>query len=287
MMNMTGSRLIRLGLVSVTCFLAMQSMAQERMAPWDKQGAQPRLSDSYWGHKEQGYFWYKDEEDRKKREAEKVEQAAKSPQKNAEDERKQALKEFEELKKAIDEQLKIAYMTGKREDVELFLRLQKKMIAMTSRFADTAQRVVWVTPELDASMSARPTTDLAMKTYDEIQRNNEEESLRALAQTNGLFFFFRGDCPYCHKFAPVLKRFADEFGFKVFPISLDGGGLPEFTQYQNDNGIAAKLGVQSVPATFLVSPDTKTIQPIGYGALAVSELRERMYAMTQVPIGQR
>ena len=41
-----------------------------------------------------------------------------------------------------------------------------------------------------------------------------------------LIFVFRGDCPHCHRFAPILKRFEQEFGFTVLAISMDGRAIP-------------------------------------------------------------
>jgi len=54
-------------------------------------------------------------------------------------------------------------------------------------------------------------------------------------------FFFRGACPYCHKFAPLLKAFADRYGFRLVDVSLDGGGLPEFPTPQPNAQAAEAL----------------------------------------------
>ena len=32
--------------------------------------------------------------------------------------------------------------------------------------------------------------------------------------------FMQGKCPYCHKFDPVLKQLATQYGFSVFPYTL-------------------------------------------------------------------
>jgi conjugal transfer pilus assembly protein TraF len=58
----------------------------------------------------------------------------------------------------------------------------------------------------------------------------------------------------------------------VFPVSLDGGGLPEYPSAMTDNGIAAKLEVRVVPAVFLAVPGSGEITPIGYGVMAEEEL---------------
>ena len=89
------------------------------------------------------------------------------------------------------------------------------------------------------------------------------------------------DCPYCHQFAPLLKDFEAKFGLKIVPISVDGGGLPEFRSPRVDNGIARTLDVRQVPALFLAEPRGGKITPIGYGVLSESELLERIFVVTQ------
>ena len=96
-------------------------------------------------------------------------------------------------------------------------------------------------PSLDYGLTGRPTNAMAINAFDEQQRDRQAQAVRSLAATHGLIFIFRSDCPYCHRFAPILKRFEEEFGMTVFAVSLDGRGLPEYPNAQPDNGIAARL----------------------------------------------
>jgi len=90
---------------------------------------------------------------------------------------------------------------------------------------------------------------------------------------------FRSDCPFCHRFAPILKRFEQDFGMKVLAVSLDGGILPEYPDARADNGIAARLNASSVPALYLTVPATREIQPVGFGLMSGSDLLERIAAL--------
>ncbi len=42
--------------------------------------------------------------------------------------------------------------------------------------------------------------------------------------------FMQGRCPYCHQFDPVLKQLAQQYGFSVFPYTLDGQGDTAFPE---------------------------------------------------------
>ena len=47
-----------------------------------------------------------------------------------------------------------------------------------------------------------------------------KDAMAAIAREYGLYFVIRGDCPYCHEFAPYLRRFAAAHGFTVIAVTL-------------------------------------------------------------------
>lgn len=265
----------------LACSIGAGAALASNDAPVDS--SVPALDDAmpaYWKGREEGWFWYKDSADEAKP-PEREQRAAKP------DTRPEELVAFEAMQKRLEELKRIAIMRPTEETIGAFLAFQQQVTRKSALFADVAQRVVWKTPELDYATSGRPTNNFAMQVFDEELGKRQKKTLQALAPTHGLFFFFRSDCPYCHRFAPVLKRFEQENGLKVFPISLDGGSLPEYPTPSNDNGIAATLQVKSVPALFLAVPGTKQVTPIGYGVLATSDLVERIHLLTRVPAGAR
>ena len=107
-----------------------------------------------------------------------------------------------------------------------YMRYQRHVMNKSEVFAERWQRLVWTVPELDYGLTGRPTNSMAIGAFDERQRERQAQAIRALAATHGLLFIFRSDCPYCHRLAPILKRFEQD-GMLVFPVSLDGRGLPD------------------------------------------------------------
>lgn len=232
---------------------------------------------SYWLRNQEGWFWYRDPP---------VPAKVKPPATRETDRRPRELVQFEAMQKRLEELKRIAVMNPTEAHMKAYMTYQRYVMDKSAVFADTWQRLVWKTPELDYSLSGRPTNSFAIDVFDGQIRGKQADAIRALAKTHGLFFFFRSDCPYCHRFAPVLKRFEQEYGLTVFPISLDGGGLPDYPSALSDNGIAANLNVKVVPAVFLAIPGSREITPIGYGLMAATELAERIYAVTQTKAGE-
>jgi conjugal transfer pilus assembly protein TraF len=72
----------------------------------------------------------------------------------------------------------------------------------------------------------------------------------------------------------------------VFPVSLDGGGLPEFPQPARDNGMSAALGVSVVPMVVLGNVKDRRLIPVGSGVLSAQDIVERIYVLTQTKPGE-
>lgn len=175
------------------------------------------------------------------------------------------------------EQNILSYMTYQREQV----------LDRASTFSDQFRRVLWAHPDMDYTLE-RPTNALAKKVWLEKRGLAQTEAVKTLAKDYGLFFFFRSDCPYCQRFAPILKAFALQYGLKVMPISLDGGGLAEYPMPQLNQGQFERLvGRRAVvPAVLAVNPATQEIVPISYGLVTQEELLKRIHVLTQVEVGR-
>ena len=184
--------------------------------------------------------------------------------------------DFERLQKSLEETRNIAIMRPTEANVRRYMALEAKVVARASTFADVAQRVAWATPELDPTLQGRPVNAKALEVFEPLQMAQRSESISALGRDHVLFFFFRGDCPYCHAFAPTLEAFQARHGIKVVAISVDGGGMPGFPDARRDNGIATTLNVSQVPAVYLAQPFTGKITPIGFGVLSEAQLLERI-----------
>jgi conjugal transfer pilus assembly protein TraF len=195
--------------------------------------------------------------------------APKTPQRPPE------LEAFEEVQRRLDEARRISIMNPTEANIQAYIELQNAHMQRASVFADQWQRVLWANSDL--KYDGRPTNATGIASFDNNYTQQVKESLAKLSTSHGLYFFFRSDCPFCHSMAPTLRLFEQTHGIRVIAISLDGGTLPHFPNAITDKGQAQSLGVKSVPAFYLASPQQKTVYPLGTGVLSLSTLADRIY----------
>jgi conjugal transfer pilus assembly protein TraF len=222
---------------------------------------------SYWSDRARGWHFYEDPE---------PEAPPHQPAAPAVPARAPELLEFERLQKRLEETRSVAIMNPTESNVRRYMELEARVVGQASHFADVAQRIAWATPELDPTLQGRPVNAKALEVFEQDQMQARARSIATLGRDHVLFFFFRGDCPYCHAFAPTLAAFQARYGIQVIPITIDGGGLPDFPAPRPDNGIARTLQVTQVPALYLAAPFAGRISPIGFGVLSESQLLERI-----------
>ena len=193
--------------------------------------------------------------------------------------------ELEALQAEVERTKALAVLHPTETHIRQWMELNAAVQRRATLFADMMQRVVWSTPSLDQSL-VRPHSPEGLKAWTAARTESRTAALRDIAQTYGLFFVFSSDCPYCIQIAPFLKRFARTYNFKLIPISIDGGTLPEFPDARYEPSIKARLGVDVTPAIFLVDPGAGHIQPIAYGVISLSELENRIVRLFKMTPGQ-
>ena len=172
------------------------------------------------------------------------------------------------------------------ENVETYMRLQKRWVDNSAYMTAQWKRVVWANPDLDPSVEW-PTSQLGRQTERDIERAAEQASIETVKDRYGIFYFGAGDCDFCAVYEQILSGFADRYGVTILPVSTDGKPLKGFEAYQVDTGQRASMGVADVtPALALFDSANGKVIPVGYGMLTISELEYRIRALTTLEIGQ-
>jgi conjugal transfer pilus assembly protein TraF len=246
----------------------------------DEQGAT-----SFFKSSRQGWFWYHDPLPPEPP-ASAPSAAAPSPAPIDRD-----LAGMRHFQQSVQDALDVAVYNPSDRNIARFLEIWAESRRKASDFEEIARaaavRMPWVD---DTAQGVRPTNPAAQRVFDQVTAERNDELMRRLAKTHGLYFFFRAACPYCHAFSPMLKQFEQKFGFTVFPISLDGGGLPLYPHPQRDNGMAAavmaQLGIPEgqfqTPFTVLANPATHSLLPVGFGPMTADEMVERIALLVRL-----
>ena len=179
------------------------------------------------------------------------------------------------MKAELTHRLHRAIVTPNPENIRSYQALQKMMLDRAEQFGTEWMKVVMTHPELDYTVN-HPTTQVGRHLYHDEHKKLITRKIETLSKTHGLFFFFKGDCAYCHQFAPIVKRFAETYGLTIMAISIDGSTLPEFPNAIQDNGAASRLNVTLYPTLLAVQPKTGRILPISYGLSTHDQMEERI-----------
>lgn len=105
--------------------------------------------------------------------------------------------------------------------------------------------------------------------------------LKNIKENYYFIFIYKGSCPHCHKFAPILKDFVTTFNFEVMPFSLDHEPLQEFQGKPLTPELFNTLFVAggykpAVPALFMVNRHTLEAYAVLFGEARPYELASRV-----------
>lgn len=226
---------------------------------------------SYFLRHAEGWFWYRDPEPEPEPEPD---IAPKPPPASPPADEDDPVQRIEVQRKTLEVALSRAILQPTPDNMKTYLRLNQQLMAQAGNFAEAWRGLIWSEPALDYSLVSPVGASAYVKADQDATMRDQR--LAAASQRWGLVFFFRGSCPYCHQFAPLLKQFAQRYGFGIVDVSLDGGGLPEFPHPKSNDRAADALGVEAVPAVYLVEPSSRRVVPATFGLVGWTELVERV-----------
>jgi len=153
-----------------------------------------------------------------------------------------------------------------------------------STLTQATQRVYWKYPELNYSLK-RPVESLGKRVWLDDRRKEIENNLYNLKNEYVLLYFFQSTCSICLKFSPLIKQLTDKYQIPIRAISLNGKSSKSFPNARVNKGEAKRLNITAVPTLLLFKRKNKEILPIGTGFIAIAELKERIYLLTKVKVG--
>ena len=237
-------------------------------------------TDFYKKHAE-GWFWYQDPsviEEEKEEKENKDETKEKQPSQTPLNLAQKAHKQMETFKKQLEDLKVIALVNPTPQNVASYMRIQKEMVDRSENFSKTWQQVVLTNADLNPEVQ-NPTAQYAQHIQHDVKTQQKKQTISRLSKTYGLIYFFKGNCPYCTGFAPIVKMFADKYNWQVMAVSLDGNPSDIFPDARPDNGIGEALQVKNVPALIAYNSDTNDIIPISYAMTSLDQLENNVMAL--------
>lgn len=113
----------------------------------------------------------------------------------------------------------------------------------------------------------------------------KETRSNSFFKDHGLMFFFSSQCPHCHSFAPVVRKYADSNQAEVLALSFDNKPLPSFEKFlpATKDFVSIAFGNNPInyPALFVINPKTRAIYPVSSGSFSEAELQNMMDGMIE------
>lgn len=127
---------------------------------------------------------------------------------------------------------------------------------------------------------------LSKKEQKTVVTTHKDARLKDLQENYYFIFIFRSTCPHCHKFAPILKDFTDNFQVSIQSYSVDSESLPGFEANpltpQLFQTLYASGGYKpAVPALFLVNRHTLEAYAVLFGEADPAQLAQRVNELMQ------
>lgn len=192
----------------------------------------------------------------------------------------EARQELSDIQKKLEDLRVKSVIYPTNKNILEYIAFQNQLLERSEKFSNMWQKAIWRNPELDF-MVKTPLSTVGHAVRDEVKIDSRAKLLQEVGKRYGLFFFYTTRCPYCIKYSPIVKVFAESHGISVLPVSLDGGKLPEWPDSVHNNGQLESFGLagKPVPITVLFDNQNKKLVIVGFGLLTVNELEDRIYEL--------
>ncbi len=238
------------------------------------------INQSFYGAKQEGWFFYKDPKEIKRKDTVIPKpigppQSEKEAEKDAHNPDRIPAFSVKWLRANLDKLRDVALDDPSPENVQAYYYAQRVMLDKADRFATVSQQVVLSDPYLDENNNF-PFATAARANVLRLQQDAKKAGLKHLAEKAGIWFFFDSKCSFCALQVGVVKHLANDYGFLVKAITLDGKTLPGLDiPVVRDQGQFRNLNLSMTPTIVLAVPP-KTFLVISQGVLSDESADDRI-----------
>lgn len=189
---------------------------------------------------------------------------------------KSSKEQIAEVKEKLEELLATALISPTEENIYAYMQLQYEWLEKSSNFSQMWAKTLLNSPQLNSSVTDRPTTQYGIQLHKHIKKSRMKELIQSLCQDHGLFLFYEGGSKISQALSMVLLEFSKQYNWEIVPISIDGIMLEAMPTSRIDNGLSHNLGITVFPAVFIINPMTKEATPIAYGLASLDQILQNI-----------
>ncbi|KJV76744.1 F plasmid transfer operon family protein [Rickettsia hoogstraalii str. RCCE3] len=186
---------------------------------------------------------------------------------------------IEDLKQKFNRAQRQALDNPTLTNVIIAQRLHKQILEKSHKFATMWQLATILDYKL-VNMD-EPVNSLHKKLYEIRQEEENRKKLKFLAKNWGLIMQVNQGCNYCQAFTPIVREFADKYGFQLIFVSNSETrfqGMPTI----KDTGLLQTLNpAKLVPVLYLVDSSGIQIYPVVRGVISEDKIAENILLVVQ------
>lgn len=234
----------------------------------------------FFDNKERGWFWWEIEpEEPEKEEVKPTPPSVTTTPTPQTDEDTEVVIGVKWLKENLPKLEQAAVENPTETNLANYAYAQRLSLDYASRFSSKMMEFM-TSEQILSEERRRPTTKVALNSFN-FQRDQEEQNvIEMMAEQTHIWFFYRSDCPYCHKQIPILKTLKNQYGFEILAVSMDGNPMPGAEDWpmviDRDLRMTKELKVVGTPSLFLVSNKKEFRYPLTSGLQPLDKLFSRI-----------
>lgn len=133
-----------------------------------------------------------------------------------------------------------------------------------------------------------PTASYGLLYKAEVNKKEYRAVIDGINKSGGLVYVYRGTCPYCQKFAPIIRNFSELNHIQIRAVSCDGVISPEFpSSIKGSEASCTKLGATKVPAVMAALPNQNKLQFVSVGMASHEVLKQNLISLVKIFKGGR
>lgn len=213
--------------------------------------------------KAEGWAWYEEKKQTQQEEVKKEKPLNSTEQ-------------IDQVRKNLEAKLAAAVLEPTPENIKSYMEEQQKWIERSSHFAQIWAQVLLNHPHLDYTATHIPVSQYGLRVYKQNLQEEKERLITSLVNDYGLFFFYEGKNEASAIFGRIVRDFSEKYGWKTIAISVDSIEIKGFTSRKKNNGLVQTLGIDLVPALYLIDPKKDIAVPVSFGLVAMDQIEDNI-----------